>query len=83
MLPLQVDAGVSQEFQSAPGQLAGRCVAKDGRVIAIEVFQSAPGQLAGRCEVQLAGAGALIEFQSAPGQLAGRCGRPGRFPSAS
>ncbi len=58
-------------FQSAPGQLAGRCdpSADAGDAAALlDVFQSAPGQLAGRC-LMLDRAGVSI----APGQLAGRC----------
>jgi hypothetical protein len=62
------------EFQSTPGQLAGRCRGAM-RQAGSQLFQSTPGQLAGRClqTVQIRSGVAMIEFQSTPGQLAGRC----------
>ena len=39
-------------FQSAPGQLAGRCHGCPSAHETTNMFQSAPGQLAGRCAVK-------------------------------
>ncbi len=39
-------------FQSAPGQLAGRCICPRTQPQPQQAFQSAPGQLAGRCHLQ-------------------------------
>jgi len=67
-------------FQSAPGQLAGRChLAICGAPARLQ-FQSAPGQLAGRCVATFNANLGRMKFQSAPGQLAGRCDRK---PAAS
>ena len=60
-------------FQSAPGQLAGRCMGSPEAVAAVLTFQSAPGQLAGRCDWKSSASNLHGVFQSAPGQLAGRC----------
>ena len=43
--------GLTDSFQSAPGQLAGRCASAEPKPAAHLMFQSAPGQLAGRCSI--------------------------------
>ena len=69
-------------FQSAPGQLAGRCPLRGASVGSARRFQSAPGQLAGRCLQWREPVICTRTFQSAPGQLAGRCPSSRFGPSA-
>ena len=72
---------VGDTFQSAPGQLAGRCAELHDIIVDDLKFQSAPGQLAGRCGPGMAGIPELGGFNPRPASWPGDATRvvPGRM----